>query len=155
MGAGAIFSPLLMIAMAVMAYGDLTSMRIPNRLVIVIAGLVAASLVFVPFDEILTRLLFASIAAVVCLSMFAFGLLGGGDAKVLPVVMLAVPSHQMSLWLLLLAVSTPIVLMALSFAQRSNALREMGWLAVRTKTHFPQGVPIAIATVIVLALPFA
>jgi prepilin peptidase CpaA len=69
--------------MAYAAASDLITMTIPNRLsLLLIAGFLAlAILTRMPINEIALHLAAGAIVLVVTFSMFAFGWIGGGDAK--------------------------------------------------------------------------
>jgi prepilin peptidase CpaA len=75
-----LFFPL---AMALAASSDLLTMRISNKLVIVLAAgfLVVALLVEMPLQQFLMHLLCAAVVLAVAFGLFAMRLIGGGDAK--------------------------------------------------------------------------
>lgn len=76
--------------MAWAAASDLLTMRITNRLVLVLlAGFgVAAVLIGMPMDTLLPHLAAGGLVLVVSFAMFAFGWIGGGDAKFAAVISL-------------------------------------------------------------------
>lgn len=85
---------------------DLRSFKIPNALPL--AGLVIFALtcmIFLPLAEIPGRLLGGLIVFVVCFIMFSIRQMGGGDAKLMPVVALFIPSGD-----------GPAVVMTLAFS---------------------------------------
>ena len=71
--------------LAMAAINDLFSMTIPNRIsLILIAGFaVAAPVAGLPLQEIGLHLAAAGAVFAVCLALFAAGVMGGGDAKLL------------------------------------------------------------------------
>ena len=72
-------------AMALAAWLDLFTMTIPNKisLVLVAAFLVCAPLTGMPWEQFFIHIGFGFAILIVMVAMFAFGLLGGGDAKLL------------------------------------------------------------------------
>lgn len=88
------------------SWHDLREFRIPNSLSL--AGLVIFALtcvIFLPLSEIPSRLIGAGFVFLVCFVMFAAGAMGGGDAKLLPVVALFIPGYDAMAVLMALAVS--------------------------------------------------
>lgn len=73
------------LCMAMAACSDLLTMTIPNRLsVILIASFLAvAPLAGLSFHDMLMHLAGGGIVFAVCFALFAFGIMGGGDAKIL------------------------------------------------------------------------
>lgn len=72
-------------AMALAAWLDLFTMTIPNKisLVLVAVFLVCAPLTGMPWEQFFTHIGLGFFVLVIGIAMFAFGLLGGGDAKLL------------------------------------------------------------------------
>jgi prepilin peptidase CpaA len=72
--------PLLMIFAAI---SDLFTMRISNVLVLLIAAsfFLLAFIIGMPLDTLLSNLICAAVVLVVAFAFFAFGWIGGGDAK--------------------------------------------------------------------------
>ena len=73
------------LCMAMTAFSDLLTMTIPNR---ISAILIASFLAIAPFAglslyEIATHLAAGGIVFVFCFTLFALGVMGGGDAKIL------------------------------------------------------------------------
>jgi prepilin peptidase CpaA len=73
------------LCMAMAAFSDLLTMSIPNRLSIV---LVASFLAIAPFagltlQDVATHLGAGAIVFATCFALFAFNIMGGGDAKIL------------------------------------------------------------------------
>jgi prepilin peptidase CpaA len=73
------------LCMAMAAFSDLLTMTIPNRLsVILIASFIAiAPLSDLSMHEILMHLGAGAAVFAVCFGLFAFNIMGGGDAKIL------------------------------------------------------------------------
>ncbi|QQR38574.1 A24 family peptidase [Devosia rhizoryzae] len=70
-------------AMALAATSDLLTMRISNKLVLVLAAgfVIVALLVGLPLQQFLMHLACAAVVLVVAFGMFAMRWIGGGDAK--------------------------------------------------------------------------
>lgn len=73
------------LCMAMAACSDLLTMTIPNRLSVV---LIASFLAIAPFAglsviDILMHLAAGGVVFAACFALFAFGIMGGGDAKIL------------------------------------------------------------------------
>lgn len=77
-------------AMAVAAMLDLFSMTIPNRISLILLGgfLVIAPLTGMAWEQFFIHIAIAFAVLVVGFALFAFGLVGGGDAKLLTVAAL-------------------------------------------------------------------
>jgi prepilin peptidase CpaA len=73
------------LCMAMAACSDLLTMTIPNRVSVVLLAsfLAIAPFAGLSFHEILMHLAGGGIVFAVCFALFAFGIMGGGDAKVL------------------------------------------------------------------------
>lgn len=103
-----IFSVLLIAA----AYRDVRSYRIPNRLTLGIlslyplfAGANALSGYPIGAPTLATDVLVAAAALAICFALFATGLLGGGDAKLIPVVCLWVGAAYAPAFLLVMTLA--------------------------------------------------
>jgi prepilin peptidase CpaA len=76
------------------AFSDVRSMTIPNQLNLAIAGLflpaAGAAYFFAGIEPVILggHLMTGMIAFIVCFALFSFGVVGGGDAKMIPAVML-------------------------------------------------------------------
>lgn len=77
-------------AMVYAGVKDVTTMTISNRLVLLLAVsyFVLAPAAGISFNIILASMVVAAVAFLVTFSLFACGWIGGGDAKLIPVVML-------------------------------------------------------------------
>ncbi len=77
------------------AVGDLLTYTITNKLNLTIglAFLVFAILLPVAPFEIATRAIWATVVFFICAQMFHFGWMGGGDVKMIPMVMLWIPHN--------------------------------------------------------------
>jgi prepilin peptidase CpaA len=80
--------PLLFVFPALMAYAacsDLLTMRISNRMVLllIVGFLIVAPAAGLPIDQIGLHAAAAAIVLAVCFAFFALGWIGGGDAKLI------------------------------------------------------------------------
>lgn len=134
------------------AVSDLRQLKIRNLHVLTALGLFA---VLAPFlldlDELPSRLLAAGVTFAICFGLFALRVIGGGDAKMLPAVMLFVPAAEVVLFLRIFAVALGAVSLCALLVQRSPAFRRLGWSSVQEQRQVPVGVAIA-AAVVLLAL---
>ena len=135
--------------------GDLTTMRIPNRLVLtMLAGYVMlAPFVGLSMSQIALGLASASIVFFVAFWAYAKGWMGGGDVKLMAVAALWLGLPLLPAFLLCTAVAGAVLTMALlSYRTRplSKAALGFGW-ACRLHTYetVPYGVAIALAALIV------
>ena len=129
-------------------YNDLRSMRIPNILSLVAVGLFLVSVPFVPFSEVLFRLLAATIVFAIGFAFFAFGLFGGGDVKILAALTLFVPSQSLTLFALVFSGSMLLGIVAITVWQWTPLLRSDGWAASQSKGQFAMGISIALSGVL-------
>ncbi|SDL41668.1 prepilin peptidase CpaA [Aliiruegeria lutimaris] len=135
-----------------MAYSDLRYMRIPNWLVLGLVAIFLISMPFLPRDSVVSRLFTASLVFVICGFAFAVGFFGGGDAKVLPALILLVPSETLQFFGLVFSGSMMIGLGFVVAVQMVPQARNSRWLGIRAQGMFPMGVSISIAG---LVHPFA
>ena len=85
---------------------DLRTFKIPNALPLVGLAIFALTcMIFLPLAEIPGRLLGGLIVFLVCFILFSIRQMGGGDAKLLPVVALFVPGEDALAVAIMLAVS--------------------------------------------------
>lgn len=73
------------LCMAMTAFSDLLTMTIPNRMsaILIASFLAIAPFAGLSFQDIGMHLLAGATVFAVCFSLFAFGIMGGGDAKIL------------------------------------------------------------------------
>lgn len=147
------FFPLTVIWAAI---GDLTTMRIPNRLVLtmLLGFVLLAPLVGFTLTQIVSSV--AAAAVVFCLgfAVFALGGMGGGDVKLMAVAALWLGLPQVGaflLWTSLVGALLTVALMAYRSLPLSRTVLAFDW-AYRlhaTETRVPYGVAIASAALIV------
>lgn len=152
---GLIVFPLLM---AYAASSDLLTMRISNKVILaLLAGFVVIAIVMrMPFDQLVWHLAAGALVLVIAFAFFAFGWIGGGDAKLaaatalwvgfsltLPYVVYAsVFGGALTLFILLLR-RWPLPL----------AINKVDWIAKlhHPKTGIPYGIALAASGLVVYA----
>lgn len=138
----AALSPVL-IAVAIK---DLSELRIPNALVIVSVMIFAVSCGWLPFGELADRFTAAAITFGILLLLFAGRLVGGGDVKMLPALVLFVPPSHWGDFGALLSAALVVGVIGICVA-RAAVSRSVptGWLALDRPGTFPMGVSIALS----------
>ena len=134
--------------------GDLTTMRIPNRLVLTMLLGYALMAPLAGFSLVQMAYGLAAAAIVFCLgfSAFAMGGMGGGDVKLMAVAALWLGLPQTGAFLLWTALAGALLaLVLMAFRSLPPPMMGSGW-AFRlhtTETRVPYGVAIAAAALIV------
>jgi prepilin peptidase CpaA len=148
---------------AVVAYGDLRTRRIPNKLAIIVAVLGLARMMLAG-DSSAAVYTIAAAAAVfaVALAMFWRGWLGGGDVKLLPASALLVGHHDLLGFLLLMSLCGGLAALAVLMADKfggplrhllpSAAPAPAESPAAPARPSVPYGLAIAMAGVVILVL---
>lgn len=128
-------------------YTDLSDLRIPNSAVILLAIVfIATQLPFMPLPELAWRILAALFVFGLSFVVFALHLLGGGDVKLLPAVVLFVPSNAWAQFVLALSVSVILTLTVLRLVRGFTGGGR--WLSVNQSARYPLGPAIALAALI-------
>lgn len=134
------------------AASDLRHLKIRNLQVLAAIGLfVVLAPVVLDMQELPARLLAAGVGFAICFALFALRVIGGGDAKMLPAVLLFIPPGELVLFLRIFAVALAVVSLGALVVQRSPAFRRIGWSSIREQRQVPVGVAIA-ASVLLLAV---
>ena len=139
----ALVIPVLLIAAA----SDLRHLRIPNNLSLVALALFACCIFFLPYQEVLLRLLFASLVFVIGFLLFAFRIVGGGDVKLFSALILFIPTQSLSQFGYVF--STSLLIGIIIMISLRNLPLDLGhnWLSLRTRNALPMGISIAMAGV--------
>jgi len=127
------------------AYYDLRYMRIPNIISLIALGLFVVTVPLVSTDELLLRVAAGAVILAVGLVLFGLRLLGGGDLKILAVLMLFIPSQT---WTEFGWALSAAVLLGASFIvllRSAPWLAETSWVTIRARGQFPLGLSIALA----------
>jgi prepilin peptidase CpaA len=145
--------PLLM---AFAAFSDLFTMRISNKLVLalVVTFFILALLAGLPPSEIGMHLACAALVLVFAFAFFAFGWIGGGDAKLISATTLWLGLGVMLPYLIyasLLGGALTLILLAARRYPLPERLRAIQWIdrLHDAKTGVPYGIALAIAGVLV------
>jgi prepilin peptidase CpaA len=145
--------PLLM---AFAASSDLFTMRISNTLVLVLTAAFFALAFFVglPLSEIGMHLACAALVLVFAFAFFAFGWIGGGDAKLIAATTLWLGFGTMLPYLIyasLLGGALTLLLLAARRWPLPERLRNVKWIdrLHDARTGVPYGIALAIAGILV------
>jgi prepilin peptidase CpaA len=145
--------PLLM---AFAASSDLFTMRISNTLVLVLTAAFFALAFFVglPLPEIGMHLACAALVLVFAFAFFAFGWIGGGDAKLIAATTLWLGFGTMLPYLIYASLLGGALTLLLHAARRwplPERLRNVKWIdrLHDGKTGVPYGIALAIAGILV------
>ncbi|MEO1200153.1 MAG: prepilin peptidase [Pseudomonadota bacterium] len=135
-------------AMALAACCDFFTMTIPNRLNLVFAALFfpAAFYIGLPFDQMALHVSAGAVMLMVGFSMFAFGWIGGGDAKFFAAVALWLGWGALAEYTIYVALFGGALTLFILFARRVPLPALLGrqeW-AVRLH-HYQSGIPYGIA----------
>jgi prepilin peptidase CpaA len=127
---------------------DLKNFKIPNALSLVgLAVFALTCLIFLPLPEIADRLLGGLIVFAVCFVLFAVGMMGGGDAKLLPVIALFIPAGDALLVLIILSVCGLAGLLVIRLVAPRAASLPLGvaaeWQVWSSRKHFPYAYAMA------------
>ncbi len=139
--------PLVMMApiLVLVAYYDMRFMRIPNGLSILGLLIFALTIPLLDGGEVIARLMTAGIVFAIGLGAFMMRWFGGGDIKILSVLLLFIPSQTLSLYALGFSASMLIgiafILMLRSAPWPANA----NWVVIRERGTFPMGISIALS----------
>ena len=142
--------------MAFAASSDLLTMRIANWLVLLLAAayFILAFLAHVPLEQIGISVAASAAVLVVAFSFFAFGWIGGGDAKLVAAITLWVGVGLMLPYLIyaaLLGGGLTLMILALRRYPLPEWLRRHRWIdrLHDTKSGVPYGITLAIAGLLV------
>lgn len=131
------------------AFSDLRHLRIPNTHVLIALGLfVLVGPLTLSWAELSPRLLAAGITFALCFVLFAVGVIGGGDAKMMPVLVLFIPSQGLVDFLRVFAIALGVVSLGALVFQRVPYFRRAGWKSAQGQRHVPVGLAMAIAVIL-------
>lgn len=144
--------PLLLLPALVVAAAasDVMTMRIPNWLNAVLAlSMVPAALIAgMPLDTLLWHLLTGLLVLGIGFGLFAAGVIGGGDAKLMAAVALWIGWQQVVAFLIITALAGGVLAVAMKLWQAVRVAHEAGGLpwfkrVFRADLDLPYGVAIA------------
>lgn len=136
-----LISPLLVLA----AYCDLRFLRIPNLISLAIIAIFGVSVLLDAPDDLMTRLLAASVVLGLGFLAFAARLVGGGDVKLLSALVLFVPTHGLPLFSYLFSVALLVGVASILALRRSALVGKVNWKSLSQPKAFPMGLSIALA----------
>jgi len=137
---------IFLILLAGAAIHDTRERLIPNRYPAAIVLLFVPAAVVGAVEPWPAHLLVFAIAFGVCLPLFAFGILGGGDAKLLPAAALWAGPQLLAMFLLATAVAGGVIAFAMIARRRLRRATPDMADDVRAET-VPYGVAIAVGGV--------
>jgi prepilin peptidase CpaA len=128
------------------AVSDFQHLKIRNLQVLTALGLfMLASPFMLGVDELSSRILAACLTFGICFILFSLRLIGGGDAKMMPVVILFVPAGEVELFMRIFACTLLLVSLGALFIQRTPGLRRAGWTTAQERRQVPVGVAMAFS----------
>lgn len=142
-----VFCPILV----AVALSDMKYLRIPNTMVMTGLCLFLLCAPLLGTTEALTRAVIGGLAFAICAGMFALRVMGGGDAKMIPVMFLFVPSHLASVYLIVFGWSLLLGMILIHVVRRGGQSGFAEWESMQTDAEFPMGVSIALSGFIFLA----
>lgn len=161
---GFITVPLLFVFPALMAFAafsDLFTMRISNKLVLVLAAafFAVALVAGMPVEQMGIHALTAAVTLLVAFSFFAFGWIGGGDAKLIAATALwfGFPGAiAYVIYASLLGGSLTLTLLGVRRLPLPPQLKIVGWIEKLhdSKTGVPYGIALAAAGLFVYPTSF-
>lgn len=139
--------PLVLLAPVLIAaaYFDLRDMRIPNWLSLLALALFLVSAAVAPPADLGGRVLAAGVVFVLGFTAFAFRLLGGGDVKLLSVLMLFIPSAGLLTFARLFSAALLLGVLIVVAMRRLPAAQRLAWKTFAAPGRLPAGLPIAMA----------
>ncbi len=150
--------PIMMLApvLIAVAYFDLRYMRIPNALSLIAIVILATSALVFPPTDLTGRFGITILVFAVGMVAFAFRMIGGGDVKMLSVVVLAIPVDGIVVFANVFSASMILGILLVLAARRIPATSRWGWKSFGGSQKFPMGLSIALSglafPVIALAL---
>lgn len=144
------------VLMAYAASSDLLTMRIANWLVAILVAAYFALALYagLPLEQIGTSVAAAAIVLAIAFAFFAFGWIGGGDAKLVAATTLWVGFGMMFQYLIyaaLLGGGLTLLILALRRYPLPAMLQKQRWLdrLHDSKSGVPYGITLAIAALLV------
>lgn len=144
------------VAMVIAASSDLLTMKISNKLVLVLTAgfLIVAIATNLPLQQFAMHVLCALIVLAVAFGLFALRLIGGGDAKLAAATTLWLGFGMTLPYLAYTALFggvLTILILVMRGVPLNPALARMGWLARlhNKRSGIPYGIAMAVAGVMV------
>lgn len=139
--------PLIWLApvLVAVAYSDLTSLRIPNKLVVYALIVAVGTAPMLSLPEIGFRLTAAAVVFAACFAAFCARLMGGGDVKMLAALMLFVPSWSLVLFAYVFSAALVAGALISVGLLAGRWVWQPDWAKSNTARRFPMGISIAFA----------
>ena len=136
----------VMLVLVVAAVWDLRVLRIPNGLVLALGLLFVLVLApCLPWPVLGWRLLAVGLVLALGIAAFAVGLFGGGDVKLLAVLLLFVPSGGLVLFAFVMALSLLLSIALILAARRAVPEYDGGWGVLRERQgRLPMGLAFCL-----------
>jgi prepilin peptidase CpaA len=136
--------------LAIAAYGDLRTLRIPNWICITVAVFGHFRLAFFgPLDDALYTIVSAVAVLLIGLVLFAGRIIGGGDAKFLTATVLLVGCHDLYPFFMVMSIFGALLALTILLLKHTFLPAYLGpkfaAFAGTSKTMVPYGVAIGIA----------
>ncbi|MGB0505178.1 MAG: prepilin peptidase [Pikeienuella sp.] len=133
----------------IFAISDLKTMTIPNKLTAAcFVVIMAANLIFLPFDEVVWRFAGAVIVMAVGVSLYFLKAgLGGGDVKAAAALAPLVTSVDAGVSLILLSLNGLIVTAVIFVARRLRSNPDSGWAVWGARGRIPYGLVLGLAAI--------
>lgn len=139
-------------------YADLRALRIPNWVVLAVLGVfVVTGLWGLPLEIFLWRLAYGLIVLLLGFAIYAFGKgkVGGGDMKLMAVLVPFVAGSDVMFVLVVYAIVTLIALFVHRLIRAMLRGRQTGWIAIDQKIYFPVGLILGFTILIYLGVEVA
>ncbi|MGB3244518.1 MAG: prepilin peptidase [Sulfitobacter sp.] len=137
------------VLMTVVIYWDIRHMRIPHWLLAIITALfLFAVYPSLETGEVLLRVLAAGVVFALCMAAFATRRLGGGDAKLLPLMMLFVSPADWALFALCLSVGLIAGLTTVRILRHGTLKGRTNWTGIAAQDRYPLGPGIGLACIL-------
>lgn len=134
-------APLLLAAI----YFDLRYLRIPDLISLALIVVFAIYAVVATPDDLLTRILVATGVFGLGFLAFAARLVGGGDVKLLPALLLFIPVQGLILFANVFSVSLLVGVAIVVALRRTSFAAATGWKSLSQPRAFPMGLSIGLA----------
>ncbi len=152
----------LMIFPAAMLYGalcDIGTMTIPNKVSLVLIGafLVLIPLAGMPLDQVINHFSAGALCLLIGFGLFAAGIVGGGDAKLISAGALWVGYDSLLVYIMVTFLAGGLLALVMLLMRRSilqHALPLPGWMGhlIDRQKGMPYGVAIAVGALYVFPM---
>lgn len=134
-----------------LAWTDLRWLRIRNHAVLAMVAIWLVTAPLIGWTEAGWRLLAGLLVLSACVAGFALRVVGGGDAKAVPALMLLIPTGTYAAFALRFSLAMLVGLAVVVALRAVPALRRSGAVSLRARGTFPMGLAIAGAGLLHLA----